>query len=184
MSVSFGFEPRIGTFAQLDTRLQAYGFAPVTSPVMPTWGLRGRAFFGKGLFAALTMTAGFRATPGPGIPTTLSVTETTGGLGYALPWGLFGSLELGFSALTQTVGSSREGGALVFLGPVVQPRVGWLRQFFEPFGWFIAVSVGANLHLPIGPAHTNPLWEERFQRTTIGSFTVTLESGLGFRSAR
>ena len=184
VSVSFGFEPRIGTFAQLDAQLRAYDFAPVTSVLMPTWGLRGRAFLGQGFFAALTMTAGFRATPGPGIPTTLSVSETTGGVGYVLPWGLFGSVEVGFSALTQSVGSTREGGALVYLGPIVQPRVGWLRQFFAPFGWFIAVSVGASVHFPVGPAHTNPLWEERFQRTTISAFTVTVESGLGYRSPR
>ncbi len=184
MAVSFGFEPRVGTFAGLDERLRAYGFAPVASPVMPTWGLRGRAFFAGGFFGALTMTAGVRVTPGPAIPTTLSLTETTAGVGYHTSWGLFVSLEAGFSALTQSVSSTREGGALVYLGPVVAPRVGWLRQFFEPFGWFIAASIGGNVHVPIGRAHTNPLWEEPFTRSTITSFTLTIESGLGYRSLR
>lgn len=38
MSLSFGFEPRFGTYAALDQRLTSYGYAPVGSAFLPTWG--------------------------------------------------------------------------------------------------------------------------------------------------
>jgi len=78
------------------------------------------------------MTYGLRLANGGRVPTSTTLTETTAGLGYRLPFGLFGSLDAGFSALTQSVGSTVDGGALVYLGPVVHPRIGWAHQFFAP----------------------------------------------------
>jgi hypothetical protein len=72
----------------------------------------------------------------------------------------------------------------VYLGPVVHPRIGWAHPFFAPVGWFVAVSIGASVQFPVGPAHSNPLWEERFGRTAVGAFTFSIESGLGLWGAK
>jgi hypothetical protein len=52
---------------------------------------------------------------------------------------------------------------------------------FEPFGWFIAATVGVSLHVPVGAPHRNPLWEEPFRRGVLPAFTMGLESGLGLK---
>jgi hypothetical protein len=180
LSFSFGFEPRIGGYTALDTSLMNYGFSPVGSPVLPSFGLRGRAFFPNGLMVGLAMTYGVR-TGREALPTTATLTETTIGIGYRTSLGLFASLDAGFSFLSQAVASRAGGGALLYPGPVIHPRVGWVWQFFEPFGWFLAGSIGVSVHVPMGPAHTNPLWEEPFRRGVLPAFTVGLESGFGLK---
>jgi len=181
VAVSFGFEPRVGGYASLDQRLTAYGFSPVGTAFLPAFGLRGRAFFANGLMVGLSMTYGV-GTGREALPTTTTLTETTAGIGYRLPSGVFASLDAGFSFLTQTVASRTGGGALLYPGPVVHPRIGWAWQFFEPFGWFIAASVGLSVHLPVGAPHRNPLWEESFQRGALPALTIGLESGLGLEA--
>lgn len=179
MSLSFGFEPRVGTYAADDAQLADYGFAPVGSALLPAWGLRGRAFVTERLFVGLAMTYGLRVAEGPVAPTTVTLTETALGAGYRFPWGGFASVDVGFAAQTTTLASRTDGGALVQLGPVVHPRVGWARQFTAPFGWFLAVSAGVNLHFPLGAPHSNPLWEASFRRAVQPALTLGIESGLG-----
>lgn len=179
MSVSFGFEPRLGTYDALDDALRAHHYAPVDSPLLPAWGLRGRVFFDSGVFAQLAMSYGLRVAAGTPAPTTTTLTETAGGVGYRLENGLFASLDAGFSAVTQSVSSALDGGALVYLGPSVHPRVGWSWLASQPMGWFVAVSAGINVHLPIGASHSNPMWETSFDRGAITAFTLGIESGLG-----
>jgi hypothetical protein len=185
MTVSAAFEPRLGSYDALDDGLAAYGFAPVGSPFLPVWGLRGRAFFdGDGLFATFAMNAGVRVSTSSlgAAPTVQNLSEFMGGVGYRLDSGLFAELQGGFASHTMTVASATDGGALVSLGPALHPRVGYAIQLFEPYGWVVAVVVGAHLHLPIGAPHQNPLWEEPFSRGAIGALTIGIESGLGLQS--
>lgn len=179
MSLSFGFEPRVGAYAAQDQELSAYGFAPVASAFLPVWGLRGRLYFASGLFGQLAMSYGLRVAPGDPSPTTISLTETTVGAGYRLPMGLFASLDLGFTAHTLSLGSLSDGGALVYLGPSIHPRVGWAKQLSGPLGSFLAVSLGVNVQFPLGSPHTNPLWEESFARAALPALTLGVESGFG-----
>ena len=182
MSMTFAFEPRIGTYANLDSRLESYGFAPVRSALLPTWGLRGRAFLTPNLFAGLSMSYGVRSSAGD-LPTTTTFTESTASIGYRTSLGVFASLDAGYAVMTNSVASRTGGGAMVYGGPSAHPRLGFCAQLFEPFGWFVAITAGANLHLPVGPAHSNPLWEEGFRRSAISSVTVAIESGLGYRDS-
>jgi hypothetical protein len=185
MSVSAAFEPRLGSYDALDDGLSAYGFAPVGSPFLPVWGLRGRAFFdGNGLFATFAMNAGVRVSTSPKVasPTVQNLSEFMGGVGYRLDSGLFAEIQGGFASHTMTVASSTDGGALVSLGPALHPRIGYSIQLFEPYGWFVAVVVGAHLHVPLGAPHQNPLWEEPFSRGAIGALTIGIESGFGLQT--
>jgi hypothetical protein len=184
MALSAAFEPRLGTYAALDDKLTAYNFAPVGSPFLPAWGLRGRAFFDDdGLFATFGMSSGVRvSTAAQAVsPTVQNLSEFMGGVGYRLDNGLFAEVLGGFASHTMTVASATDGGALVSLGPAAQLRVGYALQLFEPWGWFLAVVVGANGQLPLGKPHTNPLWEEPFTRGSVGALTIGIESGLHLR---
>lgn len=186
VSLSFGFEPRLGNYQALDDELTAYGFAPVGAPALLTWGLRGRAFFGSGLFMTMTMSYAFgmnedASTPAP---TTTSLIDAGAGVGYRLPVNLFASLNAGFSVLTHSVGSQLEGGALVYMGPSLHPRLGYIFSGGKPFGSFLAASVGYALHLPLGVAHRIPLWEEPFERRAVHALTLGIESGLDFYPGR
>jgi hypothetical protein len=181
MALSFGFEPRVGNYAALDDRLAGYGFTPVKSAFLPAWGLRGRALFGGGSFAQMSMTYGIAVAGAQKIPTVTTLIETAGGPGYLHSSGVLASVDFGFSVLTHAVASELEGGALVYKGPLVHPRVGWGRQFGGPVGPFVALVVGATLQLPAGPAHSIPLWEEPFERRLVSALTVGIESGLGLQ---
>jgi len=55
VSVSFAFEPRVGTYAALDSELRGYDFAPVRSPYLTAFGLRGRTWLDNGLLIELIM---------------------------------------------------------------------------------------------------------------------------------
>lgn len=82
------------------------------------------------------MSYGLRVAPGSPAPTTSTLTETMAGVGYHFGLGFFASLDAGFSAFTQSVSSSVDGGALVYMGPSLHPRVGWLIQLTRPWGSF------------------------------------------------
>ncbi len=181
MALSFAYEPRLGTYAALDDALLDYGFTPVGGGLLPAWGLRGRAFFAGGSFLQLSMTAGLRSSEGDPIPTVSTLTESTAGTGYRHRSGAMASMDLGFSVLTQSVASELEGGALVYMGPVAHPRIGWSRQLSGPVGPFLAVVLGGSLQLPVGDPHRNPLWEEPFDRKLVGAVTLGIESGLGLQ---
>ncbi len=179
VSVSFAFEPRVGSYAALDSRLRAYGFAPVRSPYLTAFGVRGRTWLANGFLVELAMTYGIgTADPaGAGVPTVTTAIDTGAGAGYMAPFGLFATMGVGFGVLTQSVASTSDGGALVYRAPFIHPRVGYalIRS-----AWFGAVSAGFVLHAPLGDAHQQPLWEERFRRPTIHAFTIGIESGFGW----
>ncbi|MFT4977676.1 MAG: hypothetical protein ACI8S6_003583 [Myxococcota bacterium] len=179
MGLSFAFEPRLGTYTASDDLLLDYGFTPVGSPLLPAWGLRGRAFFEPGTFLAMSVTTGIAVAEGSIVPTVSTLTESTAGVGFRGRSGVMVSLNAGFSVLSQSVGSDVDGGALVYMGPVLHPRFGWSRQLGEPFGSFLALVVGGTLQLPVGDPHSNPLWEEPFGRRTISALTIGVESGVG-----
>ena len=179
MGLSFAFEPRVGTYTASDELLGDYGFTPVGSAFLPAWGLRGRVFAGSGTFLAMSVTNGISVSKGGLVPTVSSLNESTAGVGHRLDSGAMASLDAGISVLTQTVGSDLEGGALVYMGPVLHPRIGWSRQLGEPLGSFVALVVGGTLQFPVGTPHDIPLWEESFQRRTIGTLTIGIESGVG-----
>ena len=175
-SVSFAFEPRIGSYAALDPKLRAYDFAPVRSPYLTAFGVRGRAWLPSGLLLEMAMTYGIGVADGR-VPTVTTLIDTGVGVGYMAPFGLFASMGVGFGVLTQSVGSTSEGGALIYRAPFVHPRVGYALM---RSAWFGAVSAGFVLHAPVGPAHQQPLWEAPFRRPTIHAFTIGIESGFGW----
>ena len=84
--------------------------------------------------------------------------------------------DLGFGAVSASVGSPVQGGALVYLGPYLQPRLSW-RIVDGPS--VVELGAGWMLHTPLGAAHDNPLWEEPFRRALLQGPTVAIHSGLG-----
>lgn len=176
VSVSFAFEPRVGSYAALDPALRSYGFAPVRSPYLTAFGLRGRTWLRNGFLLEMAMTYGIATAEGT-VPTVTTAIDTGVGAGYMAPFGLFATMGMGFGVLTQAVGSTSEGGALVYRAPFIHPRVGYALQ---RSAWFGAISAGFVLHAPVGPAHEQPLWEESFRRPTIHAFTIGIESGFGW----
>ena len=180
IGVTFAFEPRFGNYAALDDDLRAYGFTPVDSAFHPAFGLRGRMRLRNGVYVGMSMTYGFRLIEDPAnvVPTTSTLLDSGVGVGYWSKLGLFGGLDLGFGSLSQSVGSTIEGGALVYLGPYLHPRIGYA---FVGRGPMVAVTVGYNLQLPVGSAHEQALWEASFARPQVHAFTVGIESGFGWR---
>jgi len=180
IGLSFAFEPRVGNYPALDDDLRAYGFAPVDSLMQPTWGLRGRVRLRSGVVLGMAMTYGFRRSDHPSTPapTTSTLVDTSMSTGYWARFGLIATVDLGFSSFIHAVGSTTEGGALVYLGPSVHPRVGWA---FVGRGPMVALTVGYNLHIPVGPAHRQPVWEQPFDRPALHAFTIGVESGFGWR---
>ena len=179
VAVSFAFEPRVGSYAALDPTLRAYGFAPVRSPYLTAFGVRGRTWLPNGFLIELTMTYGIATADASdgGPPTVTTLIDSGVGAGYMAPFGLFATVGVGFGVLTQSVASTSEGGALVYRAPFVHPRVGYA---FTRSAWFGAVSAGFVLHAPVGRAHEQPLWEASFERPTIHAFTIGIESGFGW----
>ncbi|MFT5681675.1 MAG: hypothetical protein ACI8RZ_002581 [Myxococcota bacterium] len=178
MGLTFGFEPRFGNYTALNDTLLDYDFTPVESAFLPAWGLRGRVFLAGGPFISMSMTYGLAVAEGA-IPTVSTLIESTGGAGYRHDSGWMVSMDAGLSVLSQSVASSTDGGALIYMGPVIHPRIGWSRQFGEPMGSLLAIVVGGTLHRPVGSVHSIPLWEESFDRNLIGALTIGIESGVG-----
>ncbi|MCR9166557.1 MAG: hypothetical protein ACE37F_01465 [Nannocystaceae bacterium] len=176
LAFSFAFEPRIGSYAGLDSRLRAYDFTAVRSPYLNAFGVRGRAWLNNGFLLEMAMTYGIGVARGE-VPTVTTAIDSGVGAGYMAPFGLFATMGVGFGVLTQSVASTSEGGALVYRAPFIHPRVGYALQ---RSAWFGAISAGFVLHAPIGPAHEQPLWEDPFRRPTIHAFTIGLESGFGW----
>lgn len=180
---AFGFEPRLGTYTALDASLTEYGYAPVRSAVLPAFGLRARYSWGKGIYLPMEMTYAFLSNQAEGnpVPTTTTLIETGAGVGYRAGNGLYADGVFGFGVTSHSVGSRVDGGALVYMGPTVHPRVGWAFTLDAPTSPVFAVSVGYALHLPVGAAHHNVLWEASFDRPAVHALTVGLESGFRLR---
>ncbi len=180
VSLSFAFEPRIGSYAALDGELRGYDFTPVRSPYLTAFGLRGRTWLPSGFLFELTMTYGIGTSDPPGesgIPTVTTIIDSGVGAGYMAPFGLFATMGVGFGVMTQSIASTSEGGALVYRAPFLHPRVGYALM---RSAWFGAVTAGFVLHAPVGSPHQQPLWEEPFSRPTIHAFTIGIESGFGW----
>lgn len=180
-SISFGFEPRVRSHGSIDEGLRGYHFAPTGSPLLLTYGLRARVWTQRGWILGGAMSYGFarnelRDNP---VPTTISLIETSLQGGHQLGAGFDAILGLGFSVTSLSVGSSAMGGALVYMGPSVQPQVGWTAPLEHAF---LRLGVGYELALPVGAPHDQPLWETTFRQLPIHGFIVGIESG--FTSGR
>jgi len=171
--------PGLGSYQHNDETLRAYGFNPVDTPFMLAYGLRGRVFF-ESWVLGLTMLYGFGISEDADISVVPTVsTEMSFGAsgGWRTPVdGLLLEADAAFRSLTVTVGSDRQGGALVYLGPALGLRLTYVVVTESPF---IAVSAGYSAHIDIGDAHDNVLWEEPFDRPGTHGATVQLEFGFG-----
>lgn len=179
-ALSFGFEPRLGSYRDLDTTLADYGFAPVAKLHLLSFGLRGRIFTPRGWIFGGTMSYAFALSHAPDnpVPTALTHLETSLRAGHQLGLGFDTTLSLGFNSHTLSVGSTAQGGALLYLGPSIQPQVGYTL----PTGTaFLHLFVGYALTVPVGAAHQNELWEEDFSRPAVHAFAFGIESGFAFK---
>lgn len=176
VSLSFAFEPRVGSYRDLDARLEDHGYAPVGSPLQLAYGLRGRVYTDRGWVFGAAMTYGFRSTRvgGNPVPTTTTLLDMSATAGHQLGLGFFVTLDLGFTALSHSVGSPVDGGALVYLGPAMAPRVGYVIVGKGPY---LALTAGYSLQVPVGPAHQQVLWAEPFRRAVVHAGLFGIESG-------
>lgn len=178
-SIAFTFEPRLSNLGQNDERLAAYGFQPVGSPVVPIYGIRALFWTENGWRLGGSVTYGFRLSEAgeSAVPTTTSWVTTTYVVGRVVGAGFAVDGNVGFASLTHTVGSRRQGGSLVYLGPVVQPRLSWRIPVEGPHFEF---SAGYLIQVPVGDAHDNPLWEAPFERPFVHALTVGIDMGARF----
>ncbi|MFT5584855.1 MAG: hypothetical protein ACI9VR_002442 [Cognaticolwellia sp.] len=177
-SILAGFEPRLLGITGSDDTLQEYGFAPVGSPFLPTWGLRGRVDQESGWTTTMAMSYGFalRQEEGNPVPTTTNQVLLGSGPGHTLgARGHVGAV-FGFASIGHTVGSSLQGGALTYLGPYVEPRASL--RLVDGSG-VVELSVAALAHFPVGAAHSQSIWEDDFDRSVIGGLSIALHVGSG-----
>ncbi len=175
-ALSFGFEPRFGNYRALDAGLADYGFAPFDRSYLLAYGLRGRVYGRRGLIVGGTMNYSFArvdAAENP-VPTVVTRLETLGRIGHQLGLGFEASANVGFGVHSMSVGSEVQGGALVYMGPVLQPQVGYT---FPTGASFLHLSVGYTILLPVGRPHAQVLWERGFEIAAIHGFVVGVESG-------
>jgi len=175
-SLGFGIEPRLGNYASVDPTLSEYGFNEVGSPLLLTYGLRGRVWLHSGWIvgAATNFAFASRQRGDNPVPTTTTAIETVFTGGHQLGAGFDATLDAGFGSHAMTVGSLVQGGALVYLGPTVAPRIGYVPPTKSAF---LRVSLGYWALFPIGAAHEQPLWGDSFRQVPIHAFVIGLESG-------
>ena len=168
----------LGTRA-LDDELEAYGFAPVGSPALPHWGVRGRITFPGGIDVGVAMVSSFasRSADDNPVPTTTGWTRTGSLLGLRVHRVLRVGTQLGFASLTHSVGSTVQGGALVYLGPYVEPELKLV--VLEAPQW-VQLTVGLPIQLAPGRPHQQALWEEDFVRRWVVAPMVSLTTGPGW----
>lgn len=177
-SVLAGFEPRLLTITGSDDVLGDYGFGPVRSPFLPTWGLRGRVDQQSGWTTTMAMSYGIavRGTDGNPVPTVTHQVLVGAGPGHTIgSRGHFGAV-VGFGTLGHSVGSSVQGGALTYLGPYVEPR-GSFRVVDGP--GVLELSAAVLAHFPTGKPHSQSLWEEDFRQPVIGGVSFSIHAGPG-----
>ncbi len=169
--------PRLGSYRHNDSTLRAYGFNPVETPLLLTYGLRGRAFF-ESWVLGLTMLYGFGLSEDADIsvvPTVSTELSFGASAGWRTPLdGLLVEADAAFRSLTLTVGSEAQGGALVYLGPALGLRLTYVVVTESPY---LAVSAGYSAHVDLGAAHDNILWEDPFDRPGTHGGTLQLELG-------
>ena len=177
-SVAFSFDPHFANLNAQDAALEGYGFAPVGGRFLPMYGVRGRLHHESGLVTGMVAEFGFGSQEADGnpVPTTTSWTKLASVVGVEADSGLGAELDIGFGSLTHTVGSAAQGGALLYLGPYVHPR---LRYSILTAPSFLEVSVGWLVHVPVSTPHQQPLWEEPFSRGVIHGPSVAITVGMG-----
>ena len=173
--VAFAFEPHLTTLGQNNAQLKGYGFQPVDVTLLPTYGIRGRFEFDGWLLGG-AMSYGFASSEGDvsSVPTATTWMAMAMSAGRSFEGtGLSLTLDAGFAVLTHAVGSEVQGGALVYMGPMVHPRVA-----FNPIDLpFVQLTLGYVVQTPLGAAHDNPLWEESFERMLVHGLTFGIEMG-------
>lgn len=178
-AVVYAFEVQAQDLGRNDTQFESYGFAPVGGLPLFTNGVRGALTWDSGLTVGLGMRA---ATSSRGrdavVPTFLQSTTTSAEVSGRIVGPLRAGGDIGFQATSMAVGSTVQGGALVYLGPFVQPRV-TVRLVDGP--GVVELAAGWFLHVPLGDAHDNALWEEPFDRTLFQGPTIAVHSGFGTR---
>ena len=77
--------------------------------------------------------------------------------------------------MSHAISSYSGGGALVYLGPYIQPNCSF---YLNEMRWLGEITVGYYAHFPIGSAHSNPFWEESFNRNIVHGIVISIGSGL------
>lgn len=176
-AVTYAFEVQALNLGATDPQLESYGFAPVGGLPLFSNGVRGALTWESGLTLGLNMRS---ATSTRGrdavVPTFVQATWTAAEVSGRVAGPLRAGGDVGFLALSEAVGSTVQGGALVYLGPFVQPRL-TVRLVDGP--GVVELAAGWTVHLPLGDAHDNALWEEPFDRTLVHGPTIGIHSGFG-----
>jgi len=179
MAVGLGGGVEVADTPRHDDELRDYGFAPVGTPLLPRWGVRGRLRYPGGWVVSVAMSSAFATHRDPvtPVPTTTSWTRMGAGVGRALAGPVGAGVQLGFGSLTHTVGSDVQGGALVYLGPYLAPELR-LELFAAP--QWLQLTVGLPVQLNPGPAHQQALWEEPFTRRVSVAGVLSVTTGPGW----
>jgi len=176
-SVTYALEMMALDLGRLDPQLEDYGFAPAGARPLFSHNVRGTFVFDDLYWAGLNVrTAVSVRSKDAIVPTVVQATWTSVYGGYTLHGPIRGGADLGFASVSESVGSTVQGGALVYLGPFLQPRATW-RIVNGP--GIVELSVGWMLHKPVGNPHDNALWEESFHRGVIQGPTLAVHSGMG-----
>lgn len=180
--VVYAFEPQLLTLGQSDEALVDYGFTPVGSGFVPAHSVRGALELDGGTRVGLSMATAFglRRDERSAVPTTLQLTRIGAHVGRAVTARVRLGGDLGFATVTHSVGSEVQGGGLAYLGPYGQPR---LAVRLVDHTAVVELAAGWTVHVPLGPAHSNPLWEEPFTRPVIHGPLVSVQVGFGTREA-
>lgn len=177
-AVLFSFEPHFANLNANDAELADYGFAPVGGRFLPVYGVRGSFTYDSGLVVGMFAASGFGSAQDDATPVPTTTTWTK--IGYTLGWAGWGPLvasaDLGFGALTHTVGSTAQGGALLYLGPFLHPHLAVV-PLSAPAR--LSVSAGWLMQLPLSEPHQQPLWEEDFSRPLVHGPTIAINVGMG-----
>ncbi len=190
-SVAYAFEAQLLDLGRHDATLVDYGFTPLGGGPLLCHSVRGDLAFDSGLWLGLSLRtsvasrapaagASGAATSSPQ-PTVIQGSWTAVGVAGTVAGPLRLGGDLGFAALSAAVSSTVQGGALVYLGPFVQPRLTW--RIVDGPG-VVELSAGWMLHTPLGAAHDQPLWEASFDRGLVQGPTLALHSGMGTRGWR
>ena len=176
-SIASFFEARFPDIDQNDARLREYGFEPVGSRFVPSYGLRAKFWLADEWRLGAAMAYGFSLSDGDhsAVPTTTSFLRMTFSTERHISHGFAAGIDTGFALIQHTVGSTEQGGALLYAGPMAQPGISWSTSFGS---FLVEPSIGYEVHFPIGAAHDNPLWEASFQRSVIHGFVASINLGM------
>lgn len=178
-AVTYAFEAQLLDLGRHDATLADYGFNPLGGGPLLAHSVRGVFQLPSGLWLGLNLRTAVAQRTGESIvPTVIQASWTAVELGGTLVGPLRAGGDVGFSSLSASVGSEDQGGALVYLGPFVQPRLTW--RIVDGPG-VVALSAGWMVQLPLGQPHDQPLWEDSFDRALFQGPTLAVHSGLGTR---